>query len=118
MTNNSRSSYFGSRWKGFGLCSVLMLAALLFTLCYPALAQDGRKVKVSIQPDYPDLARKNRIQGVTRLQLAIAPDGSVKDVKVLGGNPVLVQASVEAVKKWKYEEAPKETVETVEVNYQ
>jgi TonB family protein len=83
---------------------------MLSPCCNPAHAQDsGRKVKVSPQPDYPDLARKNKIQGFTRLQLAIAPDGSVKDIKVLGGNPVLVQASVEAVKKWKYEAGPEST---------
>jgi TonB family protein len=94
-----------------------MLAALTSSWCNQSFAQDGRKVKVSPQPEYPDLARKNKIQGATRLQLAIAPDGSVKDIKVLGGNPVLVQASVEAVKKWKYEAGSAESTTVVKFEF-
>lgn len=99
----------GSRWILSSLWAVLLLVIIPFTWCKPASAQDGRKVKVSVQPAYPELARKNKIQGMTRLQVVIAPDGAVKDIKVLGGNPVLVEASVEAVKKWKYEPASEET---------
>jgi TonB family protein len=72
-------------------------------------AQNNRKVKTSVQPTYPELAKKNNIQGTTRLEVTISPDGSVKSVKVLGGSPVLAQAATDAVKKWKYEPAPSET---------
>jgi protein TonB len=72
-------------------------------------AQTARKAKTTIQPVYPELARKNNIQGTVRLEITIAPDGSVKNIKVLGGSPVLAQAATEAVKKWKYEPAPTET---------
>jgi TonB family protein len=99
----------GSRWILSRLWVGLLLVIIPFTWCEPASAQDSRKVKVSVQPAYPELAKKNRMQGVTRLQVVIAPDGAIKDIKVLGGNPVFVQASVEAVKKWKYEPAPGET---------
>jgi TonB family protein len=75
----------------------------------PAFAQDGRKAKFSIQPAYPELARKNNIQGSARLQVVVAADGNIKDIKVLGGSPVLVQAAVDAVKKWKYETAAAES---------
>jgi TonB family protein len=74
-----------------------------------AQAQDGRKAKFSVQPAYPELARKNNIQGSARLQVVVAADGSIKDIKVLGGSPVLVQAAVDAVKKWKYETASAES---------
>jgi TonB family protein len=95
----------------------VLLSAFFLSWCKPAFAQDGRKVKFSVQPAYPDLARKNNIQGSTRLQLAISADGSVKDIKVLGGNPVLVQASVEAVKKWKYEAASGESTAFVKFDF-
>jgi TonB family protein len=96
-----------------------MVAALLATWCYAAFPQTegGRKVKTSVQPEYPDLARKNKIQGVARLQLAIAPDGSVRDIKVLGGNPVLVQASIDAVKKWRYEAGSGESTTVVKFEF-
>jgi TonB family protein len=93
-----------------------------------ALAQDatsgdvkdhgGRKVKTSVKPDYPEVARKLHITGTVRLEATVAPDGRVRDTRVVGGSPMLVQEATIAVKKWKYEEAPKETVENVEVVYQ
>src|SRR5262249_51648628 len=99
----------------------LLLALMTSRLVQPALAQaqsqpqaqaqaqDGRKAKFSLQPTYPELARKNNIQGTARLQVVVAADGSIKDIKVLGGSPVLVQAAVDAVKKWKYETASAES---------
>jgi protein TonB len=68
-----------------------------------------RKVKNRVEPVYPDLARRNNNSGSARVELLIAPDGKVKDVKVLGGNPVLVQAVTAAVVKWKYEPAAEES---------
>ncbi len=78
----------------------------------------GRKVKTAVKPDYPPVARQLRVTGTVRLEATVAPDGKVRDTKVLGGSPLLVQEAVTAVKKWKYEETSKETVETVEVVFQ
>jgi len=78
----------------------------------------GRKVKSSVKPAYPDVARQMHITGTVRLEATVAPDGKVRDTRVVGGSPMLAQEASNAVKKWKYEEGPKETVETVEVVYQ
>ena len=78
----------------------------------------GRKVKTSVKPAYPDVARQLHITGTVRLEATVAADGKVRDTRVIGGSPMLAQEATVAVKKWKYEEAPKETVETVEVVYQ
>lgn len=78
----------------------------------------GRKVKTSVRPAYPDVARQMHITGTVRLEATVSPDGRVRDTRVIGGSPLLAQEATNAVKKWKYEEAPKETVETVEVVYQ
>jgi TonB family protein len=75
-----------------------------------------RKVKLSPPPEYPELARKMSIQGVARVLVWVNPDGKVADVKELGGNPVLVAALVQAVKKWRYEAADKQT--TIEVRFE
>lgn len=124
MTNDSRLSWAGSRFRNLRPSSTLLFTVFFLMWCKPAPAQevqrfvqDGRKVKFSVQPEYPELAKKNNIQGVTRLQVAISADGSVKDIKVLGGNPVLVQASVEAVKKWKYETASAESTAVVKFEF-
>jgi TonB family protein len=80
-------------------------------------AQPGtRKIKVSTPPEYPELARKMNIQGLARVLLTVAPEGKVTAVKELGGNPVLVAALVEAVKKWKYETADSES--QIEVRFE
>ena len=68
-------------------------------------AQDSveRKVKTRVQPVYPDIARRMGLAGSVRLQVVIAPNGTVKDTKVIGGHPILVNAVLDAVKKWKFE---------------
>jgi len=78
----------------------------------------GRKVKTSVKPAYPDVARQMHITGTVRLEATVAADGKVRDTRVIGGSPMLAQEATNAVKKWKYEEAAKETVEVVEVVYQ
>jgi len=89
-----------------GFAAFVVAASLLFN---PAFAEDARKVKTSFPPEYPDIARQNNIQGTARLEVLVAPDGTIKNIKVLGGNAVLVKAAIEAVKKWKYEPAAGES---------
>jgi len=79
--------------------------------------EGGRKIKNRIAPEYPDLAIKTRITGVARVQLTITPEGTVKDVKELGGSPVLLAALVRAVKQWKYEPGAKDTEVEVKANF-
>ena len=111
------------------LFAAIALSAATITLApVKSLAQDspsgdikdhgGRKVKTTVKPAYPDVARQMHITGTVRLEATVAPDGRVRDTRVVGGSPMLAQEASNAVKKWKYEEAPKETVETVEVVYQ
>jgi len=79
--------------------------------------EGGRKIKNRNAPEYPDLAIKTRITGVARVQLTITPEGTVKDVKELGGSPVLLAALVRAVKQWKYEPGAKDTEVEVKANF-
>ena len=75
-----------------------------------------RKIKVNVPPEYPELARKMNIQGVARVLLTVTSDGRVVGVKELGGNPVLVAALAQAVRKWKYEAADHES--EIEVRFE
>ena len=87
-----------------------LLALFCFIPNHSSSAQTAaRKVKTRVEPVYPELARRNNISGSARVELLVTPDGRVKDVKVLGGNPVLVQAVTGAVVKWKYEPAAEES---------
>jgi len=66
---------------------------------------ESRKVKVRVNPAYPDLARRMNITGSVNLLLTVAPDGSVKDCRPVGGHPLLVDAATTAARKWRYEPA-------------
>jgi periplasmic protein TonB len=55
-----------------------------------------------IQPVYPIVAKTAHISGTVELRAIIATDGSVRQLQVLSGNPILAQAAVTAVREWRY----------------
>src|SRR5262249_33185273 len=54
-----------------------------------------------VQPTYPPLARQARIQGQVMLQAEISKDGSIENLRLISGHPMLAPAAIEAVKQWK-----------------
>lgn len=97
---------------------VALLAAFSLIPNHSSFAQTtARKVKNRVEPVYPELAKRNNISGSARVELLVTPDGRVKDVKVLGGNPVLVQAVTAAVVKWKYEPAAEESTVIIKFDF-
>jgi TonB family protein len=94
------------------ICGCL-LALFSLSLSQPLHAQAAaRKVKTRVEPLYPELAKKNNISGSARVELLVTPEGKVKN-----GNPVLVQAAVAAVTKWKYEPAAEESTIVVKFDF-
>ncbi len=55
-----------------------------------------------IQPNYPPLARQARIQGTVVLRAVISKDGSIENLTLVSGHPMLAPAAIDAVKQWKY----------------
>ena len=55
-----------------------------------------------VPPQYPAEAGRARLEGTVVLMAVIGMDGSVKDVRVENGLPILAQAAIEAVKQWRY----------------
>lgn len=107
-----------------GLQRVLAVGLLLIGGCAATIAPNAwgqeagtRKIKSKVAPAYPDLARRMKIAGVVKVQVIVAPNGAVKDAKVIGGHPVLASAVLEAVKKWRYEAGPQETTESLEFRF-
>jgi TonB family protein len=101
--------------------SSIIAFVLLLVCCSVASAQNAsadetakRQVKTRTDPTYPSLAREMHVNGKVKIEVTVGADGAVRNTKVLGGSPLLVKASVDAVKNWKYESAPRETTETVE----
>jgi len=97
------------------------MACVFLAGCFLAAQQDEppvtRKVLSKVAPTYPDLARKTNVQGVVKLLVLVSPEGKVTTTEVVGGNPVLAQAAVDAVRKWKYEAAPQQTHVVVELRF-
>lgn len=56
-----------------------------------------------IQPVYPALARRGRIQGNVQLKAIISADGKIKTLTVVSGHPLLVDAALDAVRHWTYQ---------------
>jgi protein TonB len=55
-----------------------------------------------VQPDYPPVAKQLRIEGTVELQAVVAENGTVEDVTIVSGNPVLTRPAATALKKWKF----------------
>lgn len=55
-----------------------------------------------VRPAYPPLAKQTRIQGTVRLQAVIARDGSIQNLVLASGHPLLVPSAMEAVRQWRY----------------
>ena len=100
------------------LCGLLALAGLAALTPVSAFAQDeARKAKSKVTPVYPELAKKMNVSGTVKVEVTIAPNGAVKSTRVIGGHPLLVDAAVDAVKRWKYEPGPDETIQVVEFKF-
>jgi periplasmic protein TonB len=56
-----------------------------------------------VQPVYPPLARQTRIAGTVRLHAIISKDGTIQQLEVMSGHPLLQQAALDAVRQWRYQ---------------
>ena len=106
-----------TRFRGAQLCAAtlmkcffaLALSLMLLSSCADTYAQEARKLIKKVDPVYPELARRMNLTGVVKVEVSIGADGSVTDVRPLGGNPVFVTAVEDAVKQWKYASGAAET---------
>jgi periplasmic protein TonB len=74
------------------------------------------------RPVYPPLAKQARISGVVRLSAVISKNGTIQELQVISGHPLLVPAALEAVKQWVYQPTllngePVEVVTQIDVNF-
>jgi len=74
------------------------------------------------KPIYPPLAKQARIQGVVRFEAIIGKDGTIQNLRMISGHPLLVPAAQEAVKQWLYKPTllngePVEVATVIDVNF-
>jgi TonB family protein len=80
-------------------------------------SESSRKVLNRVSPECPEIARRMRIAGVVKAEVLVTPNGTVKNIAIKGGHPLLVQAAQMAILKWKWEPAPHETRELLEIKF-
>jgi len=75
-----------------------------------------------VVPQYPPLAKQARVQGTVRFTAIIGKDGTIQNLQLISGHPLLVAAAEEAVKQWQYKPTllngePVEVVTQIDVNF-
>ncbi len=101
----------------------LPLAILAFTIsatqvfAQSSQVEEKRPVKRLVQPTIPEFAAKLNLTGSAKIEVTIAPDGTVKTTRILGGHPVLAAAAESAAQKSTFQPGPKETVEIIEFKF-
>ena len=75
-----------------------------------------------VKPVYPPLAKAARVQGTVKFQASIGKDGTIQNLQMLSGPPLLVQAAMQAVQQWVYKPTllngeAVEVITTIDVNF-
>ena len=96
------------------------LALLMFVMVVPRLfpGEPSPAVKLAVAPKYPTLTLAGRVYGKVTVRVTIDRAGTVRNVRVVEGHPMLREAAVNAAQQWKFEEgAAQERVATLKFNF-
>jgi len=100
------------------LLGLLLTAPVLSPSLGAQTASKGeRRLITRVEPVYPPVLKARQIGGTVRLEVTITAKGNVEGVTVLGGNPILAESAVEAVKKWKYAAADSQSTAEVKLEF-
>jgi TonB family protein len=88
------------------LLLALVMAGACLSVVRPACSQVKsdleRKVLTRFEPEYPETLKRLYIGGVVRVQVVVSAGGRVESMQLLGGNPILGQSALKAIKQWKF----------------
>ncbi len=99
------------------ICLSLLTGSINPPLNAQKIEKVERKLIRQVNPDYPGDLKRAFIGGMVRLDIVVSPGGSVNTISVVGGNPILADCAVRAVKKWRYTPADAETNVRVNVKF-
>jgi TonB family protein len=106
-TTISSRSLTRIRYPSRAFCLTLIVLLALTTTFAPALhaqtENQERKIVYRVEPEYPEDLKRIRVGGVVRVEATVSSSGAVEGATVIGGNPILAEAAVKAIRKWKYE---------------
>jgi TonB family protein len=76
-----------------------------------------RKVLTRVEPEYPETLKRLYIGGVVRVEVVVTPAGTVESTQLLGGNPILGQSAMKAIKDWKFASASSKSTFVVPLTF-
>lgn len=123
MTNNTIAVVFKRSFPRScrTVRTALLLAMAIICLGTPMWSQSpdapARKVITRVEPKYPATLERLYIGGVVKLEVVVAANGTVESAALIGGNPILGQAAIAAVKQWKYAAGPAKTTVTERLEF-
>ena len=91
----------GFRYVDLGVLRALSTAPPL-RIRVGGAVQHARLVN-SVQPEYPEEAKKAGIEGTVKLHVILTKDGGIEQIQVVSGQPLLVKAALDAVRFWRYQ---------------
>src|SRR5262245_14471614 len=95
-----------SRRPGRGRRAALLLLVLALLSIQLVAVGDERNIEAlairRVQPTYPPLAQKQRIEGVVVVQLSVGANGKVNNAEFLRGNNIFKAVSIEAARRWEF----------------
>jgi protein TonB len=79
-------------------------------------------ILTKVTPVYPALAKAARVQGVVKFEVVIGKEGTIQNLRLIDGPPLLVEAALEAVEQWVYRPtllngAPVEVLTLIDINF-
>lgn len=96
---------------------LVALVAGIFLQVAILKGSETRQPKKSVQPKYPELALKMKVEGTVKLEAVVDSDGTVKSVIVVSGNRLLISTAVDCVKQWQYEPAKDTSLVPIDINF-
>jgi protein TonB len=105
-----------SGWVKVAACA-LFATAISLSAANVRAQETTRKVISNPSPIYPALAKQVHLAGTVKVQIVIGTDGKIKEVKVIGGHPLLVDAVQDALKNWKYVPASSEATAILQFSF-
>ena len=94
-----------------------VVLAVLLVPSVRAQSPEGRKAISHPAPPYPELAKKYGVKGTVKVEVVIAPDGRIKEMKVIGGHPMLVASVEDTPRNWKYAPASSDSTAVLDFDF-
>ncbi len=76
-----------------------------------------RQIVTYVTPEYPDVVRQQGIGGIVRIRFTVGPKGNVQNAEVIGGNPILGETALAAVRRWKFLAAASQSAMEVSIPF-